>query len=152
MWTNDVGVSVTGNSITKTDASGWGNAGAASTRGLNGDGYAEFTVPADPGYAMFGLSNGDSDQSYADIDFAFYTYPPTGQLYIFESGASRGSYGGYSAGDTLSISLEAGIVKYYRNGSCSIPRHSPQPSPPCRHLPLLQWRLRPKRRALGNAR
>ncbi len=116
VWTNDAGVSIAGNSITKTETTGWGNAGAASTRGLNGDGYAEFTVPTDPGYAMFGLSSGDTDQSYADIDFAFYTYPPTGRLMIFESGASRGTYGDYAAGDTLSIGLEAGIVKYYRNG------------------------------------
>ncbi len=73
-------------------------------------------MPADPGYGMFGLSNGDSDQTYADIDFAFYTYPPTGRLMVFESGSSRGSYADYAAGDTLRISLEEGTVKYYRNG------------------------------------
>ncbi len=65
---------------------------------------------------MFGLSNGDSDQSYADIDFAFYTYPPTGRICIFESGVNRGSYDDYAEGDTLRISLEGGTVKYYRNG------------------------------------
>ena len=71
-WVNAVGVSVSAGSITKTTAIGWGNAGAASSRAINGDGYLEFTVPATPGYAMCGLANGDTDQGYADIDFALY--------------------------------------------------------------------------------
>ncbi len=32
-------------------------------------------MPPSAGYAMFGLGNGDTDQSYADIEYAFYTYP-----------------------------------------------------------------------------
>ena len=82
----------TGTTLTKTAATAWGNAGASSTRGIasGSDGYAEFTVPASPGYAMFGLSNGDTDQGYADIDFAFYTYPGTGQLMVYEKGVYRG--------------------------------------------------------------
>ena len=79
----------------KTAAAGWGNAGASSTKGIPAgtDGYAEFTVPADPGYVMFGLSHGDDDRGYADIDYAFYTYPPTGQLLIYENGNYRTTVG-----------------------------------------------------------
>ena len=33
-WTNAVGVLVSGNSLTKTAATAWGNAGAASTQTL----------------------------------------------------------------------------------------------------------------------
>jgi hypothetical protein len=112
-WVNTIGASVSGVTLTKTAAASWTNAGAASSRGLNGDGYAEFTVPASPGYAMFGLGNGDTDQTYADIDYTFYTYPATGQLMVFEKGAYRGLLGAYAAGDKLRISVESNVVKYW---------------------------------------
>jgi hypothetical protein len=115
-WTNLVGVSAAGASIMKTAATAWGNAGASSNRGLGVDGYAEFTVPASPGYAMFGLGNGDTDQGYADIEYAFYTYPPTGQLMVFEKGVYRGQLGAYAAGDKLRVSVESGVVKYWFKG------------------------------------
>ncbi len=66
---------------------------------------------------MFGLSNGDTDQGYADIDFAFYTYPGTGQLLVYEKGTYRGQFGAYAAGDTLRVAVASGVVKYYRNGA-----------------------------------
>ena len=67
-----MGVSVNGNSIGKSAPDGWGNAGAVSTQAIaSGDGYVEFT--GDVTYGMFGLSHGDTDQSYADIDYAFVT-------------------------------------------------------------------------------
>ena len=37
-----------------------------------GDGYAEFTVTANNVYWMAGLSNGDTNTSYQDIDYAVY--------------------------------------------------------------------------------
>jgi hypothetical protein len=116
-WVNVIGASTTAGSLTKTAASGWGNAGAASSRALSGDGYAEFTLPASPGYAMFGLGNGDSDQGFADVDFAFYTHPGTGRLLVYEKGTSRGSFGAYAAGDTLRVVLASSVVRYYRNGA-----------------------------------
>src|SRR5512141_1644638 len=66
---------------------------------------------------MFGLANGDSNQGYADIDFAFYTYPPTGRLMVFENGVSRGSFGTYAAGDKLRVSVEANVVRYWFKGT-----------------------------------
>ena len=62
---------------------------------------------------MFGLGNGDTDQGYADIDFAFYTYPGTGQLMVYEKGAYRGPFGAYAPGDKLRVSVESGVVKYW---------------------------------------
>jgi hypothetical protein len=118
-WQNDVGVSVAGATIAKTAPAGCGNAGASSTRGIDagGDGYAEFTIPASPGYAMFGLSNGDTDKGYADIDFAFYTYPPTGRLMVYENGLYRGQFGTYATGDKLRVSVAAGTVTYWFKGT-----------------------------------
>ncbi len=110
VWNAAVGVSVCGPDLTKTAPTKWGNAGASSTRGIepSGPAYAEFTLPTDPGYAMFGLTHEDLDQSYADIDFAFYTYAATGPLLIYENGTYRRTAGSYSPGETLRITVDAG--------------------------------------------
>ena len=70
-----VGVTVAGNSLTKTAATAWGNAGAVSTSQIaSGDGYVEFTASETSTYRMLGLSNGNANASYDDIDFALYQY------------------------------------------------------------------------------
>jgi hypothetical protein len=67
---------------------------------------------------MFGIANGDSDRGYADIDYAFYTYPPTGLLTVYEKGTSKASLGAYAAGDKLRISIwSGGLVSYWLNGA-----------------------------------
>ena len=65
---------------------------------------------------MCGLANGDTDQGYADIDFAPY-YVGDGKIYIYEKGIYRGSFGAYASGDKLKVAVESGVVKYYRNGT-----------------------------------
>ena len=103
VWTSAVGVTVTGNSLTKTAANAWGNAGAVSTQQIaSGDGYVEFTASETSTYRMLGLSNGNSNTSYEDIDFALYEY--AGQIQVYESGALKGSFGSYAAGDKLRTS------------------------------------------------
>jgi len=64
---------------------------------------------------MLGLSNGDSGQSYTDIDFALYTYWDS-TLHVYEAGAYIGYLGTYAAGDRLRVAVEGGQVKYLRNG------------------------------------
>jgi hypothetical protein len=72
-WTSVVGVSVNGAVVKKTAASGWGNAGAISTQTLvSGDGYVEATASETTTYRMFGISSGDSNQTYTDVDFGIY--------------------------------------------------------------------------------
>jgi len=117
-WQNVVSCDVSGNTLTKTGGEGW-TGGASSTRGIGaaGDGDAEFTVPAGAGFAMMGLSFGDASVDYPDIDYAFYTYPPTGQLMVFENGEFRGQFGAYVTGDKLRVAVEAGLVNYYWNGA-----------------------------------
>src|SRR5205807_4762661 len=90
IWTNVVGVSALGNSLTKTAGDYWGNAGAVSTQAIvSGDGYVELTASETSAWRMCGLSNGDSDQNYPDIDFALYM-TNSSQLQIYESGVYRG--------------------------------------------------------------
>jgi hypothetical protein len=116
VWTADVGVDVSGNSLTKTAATGWGNAGAVSTQQIDsGDGYVELTASETTTYRMFGLSNGNTNTSYTDIDFALYL--SGGQLAIYEGGAYKGNFGPFATGDTLRVGVVEGLVEYSRNGA-----------------------------------
>jgi hypothetical protein len=115
VWTSAVGVTVTSNSLTKTAATAWGNAGAISTQQIaSGDGYVEFTASEATSYRMLGLSKGNSNSSYEDIDFAIYQ--SLGKIQVYESGTLKGSFGTYAAGNALRVAVVGGIVKYSKNG------------------------------------
>jgi RHS repeat-associated protein len=118
-WTNAVGVSISGNSLTKTAATAWGNAGAASTQTLTaGDGYVEMTV-GETGHArIFGLSHTDSSQSWDTIDFGLHcSNHANNSIYVYESGTERGAFGAYAVGDKLRVAIVGGVVKYSKNGT-----------------------------------
>jgi RHS repeat-associated protein len=115
-WTNAVGVSMSGNSLTKTDSDGW-NAGAVSTQTISsGDGYVELTASETTTARMIGLGNGDSNQSYTDIEYAF-KLGGGGNLDVWEAGNVIGWVGTYAAGDLLRVAVEGGVVKYRKNGT-----------------------------------
>ena len=115
-WTSLVGVTASGNTLTKTAAGGWGNAGAVSTKSLiSGDGFVEVTVNETNTHRMFGLGNGDTNANYTDIEFGFLLIAG-GKVQIYESGTSRGNFGGFASGDTVQVAVEGGTVKFKRNG------------------------------------
>src|SRR2546425_886545 len=116
-WTNVVGVLASGNSLTKTAADGWTNAGASSTRGIaSGEGYAEFTATETNKDRMFGLSNFDGSQDYRELKFAI-NVTPSGLAWVFESGSGKGVNTTYQSGDRFRIAVEGGAVKYRKNGT-----------------------------------
>jgi RHS repeat-associated protein len=116
-WQNVVGASVAGNSLTKTAGTGWGNAGASSAQSITaGDGYMELTVSDTTTYRFCGLSNGNSNADYTDVDFAIHPVPG-GTIYIYEGGISRGTFGSSTVGDVLRVAVEGGVVKYRKNGA-----------------------------------
>jgi hypothetical protein len=116
-WKNAVGVTVSGNNLTKTGGSGW-NAGAVSSRAIiSGAGYVEFTASENTTARIIGLSHGDTDQSLADIDFAVYLTAAAG-LEVYEAGTLRGAFGAYAPGDIIRVAVNAsGIVDYRKNGA-----------------------------------
>ncbi len=117
VWTSLVGVSANGNSLTKTAPSAWGNAGAVSVQSLaSGDGFVEFTASETTTYRMLGLSNGNSDQNYTDVDFAIYP-APSGGLYVYQKGVGTGAFVSYATGDKLRVAVEGGVVRYRKNGT-----------------------------------
>src|SRR5947207_4894301 len=65
---------------------------------------------------MCGLGNGDTSGYYDDIEYAFFM-DGGGGLSIYESGNYRGAFGAYAASDHLKVSVENGVVKYYRNAT-----------------------------------
>ena len=64
---------------------------------------------------MAGLSSGNTNTDFADVDFGILL-TSNGTVYVFESGASRGVFGSYQAGDRFRVSVEGGVVRYRRNG------------------------------------
>jgi hypothetical protein len=115
-WTSVAGASASGNNLTKTAATGWGNSGAVSTRAIaTGDGYVEATVAETNRSRMFGLSNGDTDQGYNDIDFGIDVY--NNQFYVVENSATRFGPVTVKAGDVLRVAVAAGVVRYSINGA-----------------------------------
>src|SRR3989344_5146403 len=119
-WQNPVNVSVAGNSITKTtpSANGW-DAGASSVQSIpsGNNGYVEFSLGLN---TFAGLSNGDSNADYPDIDFGIQGGPNyMDTLAIYENGAHPPKISGlpYSSSDIFRVAVESGVVKYYQNGN-----------------------------------
>jgi hypothetical protein len=115
-WMNAVRVTADGNSLTRFGSRAAWNAGAASVETLAGDGFMEFTTLENYTAKMAGLSNGDTDQSYTDIDFAIYL-KSTGRVAIYEAGILRnGNITGYVAGDLFRVEAAGDQVTYAKNG------------------------------------
>lgn len=65
---------------------------------------------------MIGLGNGDSGQSYTDIEYAL-KLSGGGNLDVWEAGNSIGWVGACVPGDLLRVAVEGGVVKYRKNGT-----------------------------------
>jgi hypothetical protein len=106
---------ISGNTLTKLTSNGSWDGNGFSFQSVGNNGYMQMTVAETTTERMIGLSSSDVDASYTSIQFAFYL-APGGNLYIYESGASRGSYGTYASSDVFKIAVESNVVKYYKNG------------------------------------
>lgn len=117
IWQNLVNVTATGNTIEKTGGvDGVFDAGASSTQSLaSGDGFVEFEITQLGESRVLGLSNGDSGPSEDDINFGIFL---TGSnvIAVLEDDVSQGSFGSFIIDDILKVSIEAGVVKYFKNG------------------------------------
>ena len=101
------------NNISKTLVSGW-NGGVSSFNSVTNNSYLEFTVNQNNTLKAIGLSNSDLNLNYTSIRYSFYL-DSNGTYQIIESGTSRVTFPSYSIGDVFRISVESGIVRYYRN-------------------------------------
>jgi hypothetical protein len=66
-------------------------------------------------YRLAGLGNGDSSQSYTDLEYGIHLVPG-GTYGVYESGVLKTGYPSYASGDRFTVGVESGVVKYRRNG------------------------------------
>ena len=116
-WTDQAGVSISGNTITKTAATSAYDAGAASLDRLEAgeDGWMEVSITGTD-RVLYGFADVNVDANYTSIDYAVYTNPH-GTLHAYENGVHKANLGTYQAGDKIRISRERGVIKFYKNGS-----------------------------------
>jgi alpha-tubulin suppressor-like RCC1 family protein len=116
VWSNEVGVTISGSSLVKTASSGW-NASAASSRTFaSGDAWLEFTALEVNSRRAAGLNSGTPAATLTDIDFAI-ELTDTGTVRVLESGVVRWDSGTYAHGDRLRVEVREGQVKYLQNGT-----------------------------------
>ena len=115
-WTNLVNAGVNGTVLQKTSGcDGCQDAGATSQEQLSADGYVEFTVGELNTLWMAGLSHGNDDTTYSDIDFGF-RFNGGGYADVLEDGVYAGGDTTYTAGDVFRIGVVDGRVEYSKNG------------------------------------
>lgn len=119
VWTDLVGVSASGNTITKTATTGWGNGGAASENILvtGVDGWIEVEAQQTNTNRMFGLSMTNTNASYNNIDYAIQLNA-AGKIKIWENGTKKVNNAGiYVIGDLLKIERIGNTITYLKNNS-----------------------------------
>jgi hypothetical protein len=124
-WQNGQNIEVEGNSIRKSGGtSSWSDSGASTSQivstGSSQNGYVEVVADRTDHYKMFGLSNGDTNQDYSEIDYAL-EMAGNGTLKIHESGnAVAGSFGSYTAGDVQPNLVL--LIMFLKSSSMGYPR------------------------------
>ncbi len=120
VWTNATGVTIKGNSITKTIGSNnWGDGGAFSSNGLaaSQDGWIEFKTAEATTHKMLGLSDQDMNANYQSIDYALYLSADA-KIHIYENGNQVvANVATYTAADIFSVERKAGTVYYKKNNA-----------------------------------
>src|SRR5262249_34364722 len=79
--------------LTRGGGTGWW-AGASSVQQIDTNGYVQFSTNESNLDKMAGLSHGDDDQGYPDIDYAIFLRGDGG-IEIYEHGSSQGYFGTY---------------------------------------------------------
>jgi len=116
-WSNQVGVTVAGNTVTKTASSGYGNAWVTSTEILaaGADGWAEFTLDAFNQERAFGLLDQNLDNSYTSIDFGFLTFGAN--VYVYENGTNMATVSSPQLNDVFRVERIGSTIYWKRNGT-----------------------------------
>jgi hypothetical protein len=117
-WTNIVNATANGGSLQES-CGGCGNSGAQSVQRItSGSGYVEFTAAETTTQRSVGLSNGNSNNLRADIDFAIALWNGSpGRAEVYENGTYKFGSVPYVTGDVFRITVASGVVKYSKNGA-----------------------------------
>jgi hypothetical protein len=117
VWTGVVNCATAGSALQKNEGRDDSpDAGAVSQQRLtSGNGYLEFTAAETNKTRYCGLARNPSGTDYAAIDFAIKLFSP-GIAEVRENNAYKAETS-FRSGDVFRISVEGGVVKYYKNGS-----------------------------------
>lgn len=116
-WTDIVGATVVGNTLTKTAIGGYNNSGAASINVLNPntDGWIEYTIDELTGERFFGFSDLNLDPGHVSIDYCVSTYSD-GRIAIRLNNVIM-STPSVSVGDVIRLERSGTSIHVKRNGS-----------------------------------
>ena len=114
-WKDLTGITQTGNTLTKTAPTEWGNAGAASCDKLNGmeNGWISYQVSNLSNKIAFGLSNSNTNASFESIKYAVML--DAGQLAVYNNGQLMGNFGTLAINDSIHIERIANMLFYTKN-------------------------------------
>ncbi len=115
-WTSLVFVTVPTTLIKHSGGTVWNGSVYSREQITDGTGWVEFVATEQNTHRMLGLSNGNTDSNWTDIDYAFYLVN-NGTLQVRESGSAAIAVGSYVPGDVLRIEVSNGTITYYRNGA-----------------------------------
>ncbi len=117
-WTHLVNATVSGTTLSKTSPPNQWDAGATSNvQTLSTDIRVYVTAGASTDEYMFGISHGDPDAGYTNINYAMHVH--NNQLNAYVNGTNMGSLGTYAAGDSLEVAAIQTFseVYFYKNGT-----------------------------------
>ncbi|MDB5258458.1 MAG: hypothetical protein JWM14_3153 [Chitinophagaceae bacterium] len=106
----------TSNNLYKASGTNAWDGGAASWNTVSNGGFLQFTTNENNRFKTVGLSTTNTNASNTTIQFGI-SLSNGGVLQIVESGTNKGTAGTYVANDVFKVSVESGIVKYYKNGT-----------------------------------
>lgn len=114
-WKDLVGIEQIGTTLTKTDSSGWGNAGATSATQIEcfENGWVEYRVDNLQNIFAFGLSNSNTDAGFESIEYAMML--DAGQLRVYNYGQLKGNFGPVALNDLVRIERMGNILFYTKN-------------------------------------
>lgn len=115
VWTDLTGITQTGDTLTKTASTGWGNAGAASYNHLQSleNGWVNYKVSDILNTIAFGLSIRNPDAGFDSIEYAVAI--DSGQVQVYNQGISMGSFGSASLNDSIRIERIGDVLFYTKN-------------------------------------
>ena len=133
VWTNAVGVSVSGNSITKTAANGYGNAGAFSVQSFAGDGACKgsLTQTSKTRKLAFGISSTDVNQSNTSIGYRMQNAGSGGRNLLIYDGATLllNQASALFGSESFEIRRVGTVITYYVNGVLKATASTPSTGP-----------------------
>lgn len=131
---NDGGMTIAGNTVTKTGGSGgsW-DAAVRSRDSYTGGAFVSWVVTSIVHSHGLGLNTDPTtNASYDTIDAWMYVEAGTQNLYAFNNGTAQNlgnPIGTYNVGDVLAVTYDGSVFRYYRNGAVQFSQAATVTSP-----------------------